>query len=647
LGLEDEYELGATLGEGSGGTVRAATRRRDGRAVALKLVGAEASLPQARERLLAEARLLARVRSPHVVEVLDLGEEGDRAWVAMARLPGRSLAARLAAEGPLPPAAAAQLVAGAARGLAALHEAGVVHRDVKPDNILEPRPGHAVLVDLGLALGCGRGLRTRTGVLLGTPGFFAPELLGGEAAGPPADVFALGVTLYWLLTGRSPYPGEEPGELLRAQLGGVPAAALRRLSEGPRAWVEALLDPDPGTRPEAAAAAELLARTAPTSRRRAPPAMEAARPSPPPPRAAPRRRALGPVLLLLGCLGLGALWEALRAAPPEPAPLPVDPAARVEAWLHVLEDFTLEAELVALAGGDEAVPALVADLDHQAPGVGNATRPGRALRAPTRIRTWRAELATRPWWGALQTLLQALPSGWWGEVPPGAAAPPARRLRWRLLRQLQRVQALARVEARLHRAGPLVPGLDAFLAGAVRAKEVPGPTRAEGEAWLQAIPGACISLVDQTRPEYPEGLIKLQQVACPGSLCTDRPWHVARAWNLPPPADGPWVGAELGVLDLHPTGLPTLQVRDRSGRPQVEVAWRPLESLADFQVANECVYRPLWVRWAIRRELLPPGASLRLVYRELLAPLDARIGNPREEFVTFAGVDGHPVDPHG
>ena len=180
-----------------------------GRAVALKRVG---RLPGDTEdgeedhrRAEREARIAASLNHPHVVAVFDLVDEGDHQWLVMEYVEGRSLSQVVRDEGPLPPDRAAAFLADAAGALAAAHAEGVVHRDVKPSNILLTAAGEAKLLDFGIARAQGELTLTQTGLVSGSPAYLSPEVASGRQATTASDVWSIGATLYHLLTGSPPY----------------------------------------------------------------------------------------------------------------------------------------------------------------------------------------------------------------------------------------------------------------------------------------------------------------------------------------------------------------------------------------------------------------------------------------------------------
>ena len=192
------YELLDVIGAGASGTVwRARQRAADGRVVALKRVsGADAT---ALERVAAEARILAALDHPHVVPILECVADGDGLAIAMAYASGGSLADRLSREGPLPWEAALELLAPVADALASAHRRGIVHRDVKPANVLLTSDGAPLLCDFGIAWATD---------VTGTPGYLDPAVLEGAAPGPLADVYALGVVAYEVVAGAQPFDEE-------------------------------------------------------------------------------------------------------------------------------------------------------------------------------------------------------------------------------------------------------------------------------------------------------------------------------------------------------------------------------------------------------------------------------------------------------
>jgi serine/threonine protein kinase len=207
------YRIERTIGHGGMGRVYLAHDERLSRQVALKVLPPEEADDEARARFLREAQALARVQHENVVQVYASGSDGDIAWMALEYVEGDALGALLAGpadgdEGGVDEETALSLCAQAARGLAAVHEVGVVHRDVKPDNLLMDRAGVLRVLDFGVAVfvEAGRGgFVTQAGVAIGTPHFMAPEQARGGAVDARADAWGLGATLYALLVGRPPF----------------------------------------------------------------------------------------------------------------------------------------------------------------------------------------------------------------------------------------------------------------------------------------------------------------------------------------------------------------------------------------------------------------------------------------------------------
>jgi serine/threonine-protein kinase len=232
--LAGRYALDRILGRGGMGTVWAATDRVLGRQVAVKVLHVVDARPDSVERFRREARFLAGLTHPNVVTVFDFGIDEHRAWLVMELLPGPSLAQLLADAGPLPLDEVVAAAKACASALAAAHDAGIIHRDVKPANLMLDGHGTCKLLDLGIARLTGTtadtvsGL-TETGMLVGTAAYVAPEIVNGHAATPASDVYGLGVTAYTLLAGRAPYDAETPiGTLTQHVSAPVPHPAAIR-----------------------------------------------------------------------------------------------------------------------------------------------------------------------------------------------------------------------------------------------------------------------------------------------------------------------------------------------------------------------------------------------------------------------------------
>jgi eukaryotic-like serine/threonine-protein kinase len=251
------YRLGAALGEGAAGLVFAATAD-DGTTVALKLLRPElVQDPVALARFAREARVASTLSTAHLVPILELGESDGLTFLVQPFYRGGSLSQRLRALGPLWPDDVVDLAAQLARGLDALHREDVLHRDVKPSNVLLDGDGTAALTDFGLARARDSTRLTAEGQLLGTPHYLAPELIEGAEATRQSDLYGLGCVLYECLSGGPPFAGRRPAEIGFAHLTEPPPDPRERRPELSRELVDALLaalEKDPAARPTTATA---------------------------------------------------------------------------------------------------------------------------------------------------------------------------------------------------------------------------------------------------------------------------------------------------------------------------------------------------------------------------------------------------------
>ena len=252
------YELAGRLGQGGMGVVFLGRDRR-GRLAAVKALRPElAGDPAFAARFRREVDAARRVDSPEVARVLDADPAGPRPWLATEYVDGATLDGAVAGGGPLTGGRLVAFAAGVARALTAVHAAGVVHRDLKPTNVLlqePPRPGVKV-IDFGIARAADATM-TRSGLRLGTPSWMAPEQLRDQPAGPPADVFAWGALVAFAATGRHPFGGGPPEAVAYRILHDPPDLAG---VHGPlRQLVKDALSRDPAARPTATRIAGALA----------------------------------------------------------------------------------------------------------------------------------------------------------------------------------------------------------------------------------------------------------------------------------------------------------------------------------------------------------------------------------------------------
>lgn len=214
------YVLEEQIGEGAFATTYRARDTLLGRTVALKVLRASLASDSAYlTRFAREAQAAAAVDHPHVVQVYDYGEERGAYYLALQFIPGTTLKEVIHQKAPLHPAEAVDLTRQILRGLGAIHAAGIVHRDVKPQNVLIDREGLARLTDFGIAYDSSKASSLTThGTTLGTPAYMAPEQASGGAITPATDLYAVGIVLFELLTGRLPFQADTPLAVMLAQL---------------------------------------------------------------------------------------------------------------------------------------------------------------------------------------------------------------------------------------------------------------------------------------------------------------------------------------------------------------------------------------------------------------------------------------------
>ncbi len=246
------YTVLRPLGQGGMATVHLAVQQSLGREVALKILSpALSGDPVASERFLREARIAANLHHPHIIAIHDVGVHAGVAYMAMEYEPGGTVAPVAGQRSD--PAHALRIVRDIAEALGYAHEAGVVHRDVKPENILRRRDGACVLSDFGIARAVeSDSALTREGTSVGTPFYMSPEQLRGEQVDGRADLYSLGVVLYQLLTGELPYQGGD-GLVIGMQHLSAPIPRLPGAVAQAQALIDAMLAKAPDARPQTAA----------------------------------------------------------------------------------------------------------------------------------------------------------------------------------------------------------------------------------------------------------------------------------------------------------------------------------------------------------------------------------------------------------
>src|SRR5262245_47566253 len=252
------YELVSLLGTGGMGEVYRALDPQLGRHVAIKFLSSDLANPTARRRFQQEAQMASALNHPHILTVLEAGEIDGRQYLVTELVDGGTLA-DWAIEGQRTWRQVLTMVVGVADALAAAHDAGILHRDVKPANILISKSGYAKLADFGLAkidaavrsdatTGAAAPESTRTGVVLGTVAYMSPEQADGRLLDASSDIFSFGLVLYESLVGRRAFSGQSDVDTLHAILHDAPQPLPARVPIGLRLVVEKALEKDPADR---------------------------------------------------------------------------------------------------------------------------------------------------------------------------------------------------------------------------------------------------------------------------------------------------------------------------------------------------------------------------------------------------------------
>ncbi|WP_449064120.1 serine/threonine-protein kinase, partial [Planomonospora algeriensis] len=251
--LGDRYRLLERIAGGGMGEVWRARDELLGREVAVKLLRRHlADDPAFRGRFRTEARIAAGLADPGIAQVFDYGEADDVAYLVMELVPGESLAAILARNGALSPEVALDVVHQTAKGLHAAHASGIIHRDVKPGNLLVTGTGTIKITDFGIARALESAPVTQTGTILGTAQYVSPEQASGIALTPATDLYSLGVVAYECLAGRPPFTAENQVAIALMHLNDPPPPLPASVPGPVRDLVAACLAKDPAQRPASA-----------------------------------------------------------------------------------------------------------------------------------------------------------------------------------------------------------------------------------------------------------------------------------------------------------------------------------------------------------------------------------------------------------
>ena len=220
------YEVLGELGQGAMGVVYKAKDPLIDRVVAIKTINLGLALDEKEEyeeRFYQEAKAAGRLNHPNIVTIYDVGRSGEVAYIAMEFLQGRELRDIMNESGALSVDRVLDIAAQVAQGLAYAHEHDIVHRDVKPSNIMVIRDGHVKITDFGIARMASSAVRTQTGMVLGSPKYMSPEQVMGKSIDQRSDIFSLGVMLYEMLSGQTPFKGENVNAIMYQTLNAVPA----------------------------------------------------------------------------------------------------------------------------------------------------------------------------------------------------------------------------------------------------------------------------------------------------------------------------------------------------------------------------------------------------------------------------------------
>lgn len=633
--LSDRYDLLRSLGEGSAGTVHLARDVETGRTVAVKVLkSGPAIIPQAAERFQQEARTLAKIESPYVVRVLDFGQADDVLFLVMEYADGHDLSQLVKADGPMAPERATQVLRDVARGLEAIHAGGVVHRDLKPGNVILDAQGTPRIADFGLAKAVGGSdVRTRDGMILGTPGFVAPEILQGHPPSPAADMYALGVLAHYLLLGRIPFEGKDHAAVFQAQLRGVPSGRGDALPPGLRRLVSQLTTRQVGARLDAARVAKALENVRLDEAPPAPSTELAPTGMTQPQRehlstATFRRRGLRGLATASGLLAV-LLWLVVGPRPPAPPPPPTPPPgagvstdAVVEELLGRLDSFDLGEWIQRIATENFTECPMQRDRDQP------------VLWVPQLRSRLLEDLRGAPWMDALAGLQDRAHPGWWRDLPREATdRREALVIRRWLHRRLLEVARLNALDVAMGGPGNLVPLVGPLLEPVHRSS-----VRLDVDGMGHQVPGVetldtrCYYLTDHPDSAFLNSTLIMPSLTagseatrfCEGNRDVSRPF-ASRTLAL----DGPRARAEglagvvVGIIELAPFATLEARFLDDAGATLAS-AFVHTKSLLPHHRASIAVigWKAAQVELLVDASLLDGQArEVEVRYRDLLGDL--------------------------
>ena len=362
--LGERYQVGGRLGEGGMALVYQTTDERLGREVALKMLRPQyAGDPEFVARFEREAQNAARLAHPNIAQVFDTGRDGEYHYIVMERLGAFTLKDMIghSPNARIEPGEAVRIGREIAAALAHAHQHGVIHRDIKPQNVLFTDDGHVKVTDFGIARALSAASGTATGTILGSPHYISPEQASGQTAGPSSDIYSLGVVMYEMLTGHTPYQGETPVAIALQHLRAEPTP-IRQVAPGVPPALEQVVARAMNKQPDQrfasarafadALAAAILGRPAPVGadattvmQRPVAPELEPAESDEPavPSKLSPRRPvspwlAVAATLLVVGSIGFGVAMAGRQRGPDLPPDISITSQPDPEPKQIIVED---------------------------------------------------------------------------------------------------------------------------------------------------------------------------------------------------------------------------------------------------------------------------------------------------------------------